>query len=172
MHERGWVDGYVFSILALAFSKWGEIDKAMQFIDKMRDDQNLALNDKTFYALIHGFVKESIEDMALKLLKKMLKLGFTPDVSLYDVLIGGFCFLPYIVAYSATMDGLVKINEVDHPFELFQDICTHGCRPDVVSHNVLIKGFCKAGKVNEANNFLNKMRVTGLVPSVVSYNLL
>uniref|UniRef100_A0A0A0KMI5 Pentacotripeptide-repeat region of PRORP domain-containing protein n=2 Tax=Cucumis sativus TaxID=3659 RepID=A0A0A0KMI5_CUCSA len=90
MHERGWVDGYVFSILALAFSKWGEVDRTMQFIDRM-EDQNLMLNGKTFYALIHGFVKESREDMALKLLEKMLKLGFTLDVSIYDVLIGGLC---------------------------------------------------------------------------------
>lgn len=90
MHERGWVDGYVFSILALAFSKWGEVDRAMEFIDRM-GDQNAGLNEKTFYALIHGFVKESREDMALKLLEKMQKLGFTPDISIYDVLIGGLC---------------------------------------------------------------------------------
>ncbi|CAK9311799.1 unnamed protein product [Citrullus colocynthis] len=90
MHERGWVDGYVFSILALAFSKWGEVDRVMQFIDRM-GDQNLGLNEKTFYALIHGFVKESREDMALKLIEKMLKLDFTPDISIYDVLIGGLC---------------------------------------------------------------------------------
>lgn len=90
MHERGWVDGYAFSILALAFSKWGEVDRAMEFIDRM-GDQNPGLNEKTFYALIHGFVKESREDMALKLLEKMQKLGFSPDISIYDVLIGALC---------------------------------------------------------------------------------
>lgn len=33
-------------------------------------------------------------------------------------------FMPDIVAYSAAMDGLVKIHEVDRAFEMFQDICT------------------------------------------------
>lgn len=90
IHERGWIDGYVFSILVLAFSKWGEVDRAMELIERT-GDQNPWLTEKTFYALIHGFVKESREDMAIKLLEKMKKLGFPPDISIYDVLIGGLC---------------------------------------------------------------------------------
>ncbi|KAL0540366.1 hypothetical protein IC582_024603 [Cucumis melo] len=114
MHERGCVDGYVFSILALAFSKWGEVDRAMQLIDRM-GDQNLVLGEKTFYALIHGFVKKSREDMALKLLEKMLKQGFTPDISIYDVLIGGLC----------------KKRAFEKAMALFLKMKMFGIKPDV-----------------------------------------
>jgi pentatricopeptide repeat protein len=90
MNEQGWIDAHVFSILVLAFSKWGEVDKAFEFIERM-EARNIRLNQKTFCVLIHGFVRESKVDKALQLFDKMRQSGFNPDVSLYDVLIGGLC---------------------------------------------------------------------------------
>jgi pentatricopeptide repeat protein len=90
IHDRGWVDEYVFSILVLAFSKWGKVDKACELIETM-EEKNVRLNKKTFCSLIYGFVKESRVDKALHLFDKMKKSGFTPDISLYDVIIGGLC---------------------------------------------------------------------------------
>ncbi|KAM1313492.1 hypothetical protein ACFX13_017629 [Malus domestica] len=90
MYERGWVDAHVMSILVVSFSKWGEVDKAFDLIERM-EDHKLGLNEKTFHVLIHGFVRQSRVDKALQLFDKMRKSGFALDISLYDVLIGGLC---------------------------------------------------------------------------------
>ncbi|KAJ1400139.1 Tetratricopeptide-like helical domain superfamily [Sesbania bispinosa] len=90
MQEKGWVDERVYSMMAVSFSKWGEVDKAFELVERM-DEHGMRLTEKTFCVLIHGFVKESCMDKALQLFDKMRKAGFTPDVSLYDVLIGGLC---------------------------------------------------------------------------------
>lgn len=114
MHERGWVDAHLFTILILSFSKWGEVDKAYELIERMVD-YNIELNEKTFHVLIHGFVRESRVDKALELFDKMQKLGFALDVSLYDVLIGGLC----------------KNNDHKKAMRLYSEMKELGIQPDV-----------------------------------------
>lgn len=58
-------------------------------MDPGRD--NISLNENTHCVLIHGFCKKSKVDLVLQLFEKMRKLGFRPDLPIYDVLIGGFC---------------------------------------------------------------------------------
>jgi pentatricopeptide repeat protein len=114
MNEQGWIDEHVFSILALSFSKWGEVDKAFELIERM-EDRNVRLNQKTFCVLIHGFVRESRVDKALQLFDKMRQSGFNPDVSLYDVLIGGLC----------------KNKEQEKALCLYSEMTQLGIHPDV-----------------------------------------
>lgn len=90
MFEMGWVDAHVLSILALSFSRWGEVDKAFELIEGM-EGRNLRLSEKTFYVLIHGFVSSHRVDKALQVLDKMHSAGFSPDIAVYDVLIGELC---------------------------------------------------------------------------------
>ncbi|XAR56037.1 hypothetical protein NMG60_11036324 [Bertholletia excelsa] len=89
--QKGWIDSYVLSILAVSFSKWGKVDEAFELIHRMQEKLGISLNEKTFCILIHGFVSASRVDKALQLFDKMQKLGFTPDISIYDVLIGALC---------------------------------------------------------------------------------
>uniref|UniRef100_A0A803PWV6 PROP1-like PPR domain-containing protein n=1 Tax=Cannabis sativa TaxID=3483 RepID=A0A803PWV6_CANSA len=114
MLERNWVDAHVFSILILSYSKWGEVDKSFEFIERM-EDHNLMLNEKTFYVLVNGFVKESRVDKALQLFSKMQKSGFGADVALYDVLIGGLC----------------ENKELEKALCLYSEMKERGIRPDV-----------------------------------------
>ncbi|KAI8538563.1 hypothetical protein RHMOL_Rhmol09G0113700 [Rhododendron molle] len=90
MYEKGWMDTHVVVILVVSFSKWGEVDKAFELVERM-EDHGIRLNEKTISVLIHGFVRESRVDKALQVLYKMRKLGYLPDVSVYDVLMGGLC---------------------------------------------------------------------------------
>ena len=57
----------------------------------------MRLNEKTFCVLIHGFVKEGRVDRALQLFDKMCRVGFTPSVSLFDVLIGRLCLTKMLI---------------------------------------------------------------------------
>ncbi|XP_010522028.1 PREDICTED: putative pentatricopeptide repeat-containing protein At5g08310, mitochondrial [Tarenaya hassleriana] len=90
IHDRGWLDEHVSTILVVSFCKWGQVDKAFELIERL-EEHHISLNYKTYCVLIHGFVKESRIDKALQLFGKMRQIGLTADVALYDVLIGGLC---------------------------------------------------------------------------------
>ncbi|KAG4984660.1 hypothetical protein JHK87_029409 [Glycine soja] len=107
MREKGWVDGHVCSMLALSFSKWSDVDKAFELVERM-EGHGMRLNEKTFCVLIHGFVKEGRVDRALQLFDKMcrtllnkdahralsllteMEFGVVPDVGIFTKLISAF----------------------------------------------------------------------------------
>ncbi|KAH7837003.1 hypothetical protein Vadar_008407 [Vaccinium darrowii] len=84
------MDTHVLAILVVSFSKWGEINKAFELIERM-EDLDIDLNEKIICILIHGFVKVSRVDKAFQLFDKMRKLGCAPDIPSYEVLMGGLC---------------------------------------------------------------------------------
>ncbi|XP_028104705.1 putative pentatricopeptide repeat-containing protein At5g08310, mitochondrial [Camellia sinensis] len=114
INERGWVDSHVLAILVLSFTKWGEVDKAFELIDRM-EYLNINLNETTICNLIHGFVRESRVDKALQLFDKMKKMGLAPNISLYDVLIEGLC----------------KNKELEKALYLYSEMKELGIYPDV-----------------------------------------
>nr|XP_027189137.1 putative pentatricopeptide repeat-containing protein At5g08310, mitochondrial [Cicer arietinum] len=126
MEEKGLVDERVCSMMALYFSKWGEVDKAFELVERM-GEHGMRLSEKTFCVLIHGFVKESRVDKALHLFDKMRKEEgcFTPDISLYDVLIGGLC----------------KKKDIDRALSLLSEMKEFGVRPDIGIFTKLISSF-------------------------------
>lgn len=130
--DQGWVDEHVLSILVVSFSKWGEIDKAFELIERM-EEQNVRLNEKTFIVLIHGFVREDRVDKALQLFIKMRKMGFPPQVSLYDVMIGGLC----------------KNKELEKALSLYVDMKGLGMHPDDEILKKLISSFCEEGELTQ-----------------------
>ncbi|KAL3650758.1 hypothetical protein CASFOL_007161 [Castilleja foliolosa] len=91
LNEKGWVDQHILAILVLSYSKCGEVDMAFELIEWAEKNLNISLNEKTIYVLIHGFARENRVDRALDLYDKMKKLGYLPDISVYDVLIRSLC---------------------------------------------------------------------------------
>ena len=77
------------------------------------EDRNFRMNAKTFRVLINGFVKAVRVDKAL-LFAKMWSSGFSVDVSLFYVLIGGLC----------------KNKELEKAFCLYEEMKGLGIRPD------------------------------------------
>ncbi|XP_048333437.2 putative pentatricopeptide repeat-containing protein At5g08310, mitochondrial isoform X1 [Ziziphus jujuba] len=155
MYERGWADAHSFNILILSFSKWGEVDRACELIERMVD-QNIEMNEKTFHVLIHGFVRESRVDKALELFDKMKKLGFALDVSLYDVLIGGLC----------------KNNDLDKALYLYSEMKELGIQPDFGILTKLISSCSDEGKMiqilEETRKEIDKEAVVLLYNSVLN----
>ncbi|KAB1206310.1 hypothetical protein CJ030_MR7G011803 [Morella rubra] len=136
MYERGWVDEHVFCILVVSFSKWGEVDKAFELIERL-EKHNIRLNQKTFCVLIHGFVRQSRVDKALQLFDKMQESGFNLDVSLYDVLIGGLC----------------KNKELEKALSLYSEMKHLGMHTDV---RILTKIMTSFSEERELIGFLNE----------------
>ncbi|GAB2277084.1 hypothetical protein Dimus_011793 [Dionaea muscipula] len=113
IHENGWIDSHCLSCLVLSFSKWGEVDRAFELIERM-EDYKVNLNEKTFFVLIHGFVSASRVDKALELFEKMCGLGFPPDIAVYDKLIGGLC----------------ETKDVEKALDLYSRMKSSGISPD------------------------------------------
>ncbi|KAF9624018.1 hypothetical protein IFM89_007716 [Coptis chinensis] len=137
--DRGWVDEHVFTILMVSFSKWGEVDKAFELVEKM-EGLNMNPNEKTLCSLIHGFAKESRVDKALQLFEKMQILAFNPDLPLYSVLIEGLC----------------KKKELDKALQLYTQMKSTGIYPDVHVYRILISSFCLVGHFVTVNNLLEE----------------
>nr|GMC72092.1 putative pentatricopeptide repeat-containing protein At5g08310, mitochondrial [Ipomoea batatas]GMC93192.1 putative pentatricopeptide repeat-containing protein At5g08310, mitochondrial [Ipomoea batatas]GME01543.1 putative pentatricopeptide repeat-containing protein At5g08310, mitochondrial [Ipomoea batatas] len=114
MHEKGWVDAHVLSILMVSFTKWGEVGSAFELIERT-EELNINIGEKTFCVLIHGFVKAGKMDKALLLLDKMRNLGFSPDIAIYGALIGGLC----------------RNKETEKALQLFRVMNESGLNPDV-----------------------------------------
>ncbi|GFQ05383.1 putative pentatricopeptide repeat-containing protein at5g08310 mitochondrial [Phtheirospermum japonicum] len=115
LNEKGWVDQHILAILVLSYSKRGEVDMAFELIERAEKNLNISLNEKTVYVLIHGFVREYRVDRALDLYDKMKKLGYLPDISVYDVLISGLC----------------KNKEIGKALMLYMHMLESGISPDV-----------------------------------------
>ncbi|XP_039035039.1 putative pentatricopeptide repeat-containing protein At5g08310, mitochondrial [Hibiscus syriacus] len=171
MLEKGWVDEHVLSILLVAFSKWGEVDKAIELIDRM-EERGMRLNEKTFFVLIHGFVAESRMDKALQLFNKIRKLGFCHSVSLFDVMIGGLCKNnereKALLLYSEMKElginpdfGILmklitsfseKEEELDRLLrECWEDVSSH---PKNLLYSSVLEGFLRNGSIDTAYDLL------------------
>ncbi|XP_073270516.1 putative pentatricopeptide repeat-containing protein At5g08310, mitochondrial [Primulina huaijiensis] len=115
MNEKGWTDQHILNILVLSYSKSGKVDAAFELIEWMERNLKFSLNQEAFCVLIHGFSRESRLDKALQLYYKMKKLGYMPDIAIYDVLIGGLC----------------KNREIEKALILYTHMQQLGILPDV-----------------------------------------
>lgn len=115
LHDRGWVDQHILSILVMSYSKCGYVDKAFELIEWAERNLNISLNEKTLCILVHGFVREDRVDKALQLFDKMKKLGYFSDASIYYVLIRGLC----------------KNNEIEKALVLYRCMRESGIPPDL-----------------------------------------
>ncbi|KAF5189372.1 Pentatricopeptide repeat-containing protein, partial [Thalictrum thalictroides] len=154
IYDRGWVDEHVFTILMIAFSKWGEVDKAFELIERM-EDHNMRPTEKTLCSLIHGFTRELRVDKALQLFDKMRILAFNPDLPLYSVLIEGLC----------------KTNELDKALYLYTEMKSFKIFPDAYVYKNLISSFSGQGDLVTANKLLEEgEEELDLAAMVVLYN--
>ncbi|KAF7131868.1 hypothetical protein RHSIM_Rhsim09G0070400 [Rhododendron simsii] len=177
MYEKGWMDTHVVVILVVSFSKWGEVDKAFELVERM-EDHGIRLNEKTISVLIHGFVRESRVDKALQVLNKMRKLGYLPDVSVYDVLIGGLCRnkdVEKALILCSEMKNLGVYPDVEIltklvsilpegdmvKVSLYQDMDRMNCKPSCLLYNNLIGSLSNANRVDECHKLLGDMKESG-----------
>ncbi|XP_068648491.1 putative pentatricopeptide repeat-containing protein At5g08310, mitochondrial [Aristolochia californica] len=137
--NNDWMDEYVFTILVVSFSKWGDVDRAFELIKRM-ENLNIRLNEKTFYILIHGFSRENRVDEALILFTRMKELGFSKHLSLYSVLIDGFC----------------RQKQLGKVLTLYNEMRESGISPDVSVIVTLVSFFGGEGEWDSVNRLLEE----------------
>ncbi|KAL9252816.1 putative pentatricopeptide repeat-containing protein [Drosera capensis] len=149
IHKGGWVDSHVLSSLVVSLSKWGDIDRAFDLVERM-EGYKVSLNEKSFFVLIHGFVSASKVDKAVELFEKMCRHGFTPDIAVYDRLIVGLC----------------KTKDVEKALDLYLRMKSSGIFPDLSFITKLIS------IVNSEEVMVKLVEESGLVQNTKSMTLI
>ncbi|BAU03660.1 hypothetical protein VIGAN_UM152700 [Vigna angularis var. angularis] len=190
MKEKGLIDVRVCSVLALSFSKWGDVDKAFELVERM-DGQGVRLSEKTFCVLIHGFVKEDRVDRALQLFEKIVGLGCPRYWNLYEVDIGFSkqkCDYQVkeekilVLIYNAVLTCYVNEGQVDEACRLLQMMIQSKFTdvqmddffkdkrlvfPNAASFSIVIDGLLTNG---HALSLFNDLKQFVGRPSVLIYN--
>ncbi|KAL4588752.1 hypothetical protein LXL04_001647 [Taraxacum kok-saghyz] len=127
------------------------------------------------------------EDMYLH----MIKVGVSPNVFTYNILIRGFCgvknmekgleffaemqkngCLPNVVTYNTLIDANCKLRRLDEAFKLFKTMSSMHLEPNLISYNVILNGLAREGKMKETDEVLEEMKHKRITPDEVTYNTL
>ncbi|KAH9329976.1 hypothetical protein KI387_002084, partial [Taxus chinensis] len=146
-------------------------------------------NTTSFCVVIDGLCKVGKLDMALGLLRDMIKLNIIPNILLYNSLIHALCSLdrldesckllddmkdrsiyPTQYTYNSILGCLCKRVEVSEALELMREMRLHGYVPWIKHYTSLVKRLCQCGKITEAYNFLNEMVQLGFLPDMMAYS--
>ncbi|PQP95033.1 hypothetical protein Pyn_41260 [Prunus yedoensis var. nudiflora] len=77
-----------------------------------------------------------------------------------------------IQPFSAVVQGLCRIKDVDGAKKLFLEMTMKGPPPGNAVFNMVINGYCKAGDMGEAIEMMNLMKSRGLKPDVYTYTVI
>ncbi|BFG31127.1 hypothetical protein CerSpe_174010 [Prunus speciosa] len=77
-----------------------------------------------------------------------------------------------IKPFSAVVQGLCRIKDVDGAKKLLLEMTMKGPPPGNAVFNMVINGYCKAGDMGEAINMMNLMKSRGLKPDVYTYTVI
>ncbi|CAK9182361.1 unnamed protein product [Ilex paraguariensis] len=144
------LDTISYTILIDGFSKEGNVEKTVGFLNKMRKD-GLKPNLVTYTAVMLGFCKKGKIEEAITVLKTVENLGIELDE----------------FAYATLIDGICRKGNFPIVFQLLAEMEKKGIKPSIVTYNTVIKGLCKAGRTSEANEISK-----GIVGDVVTYGTL
>ncbi|KAL8161713.1 hypothetical protein V2J09_013202 [Rumex salicifolius] len=99
-----------------------------------------------FDMLIKAYAKVGLFGEAYRVFRRMVRLGFVPNV----------------VAFNFLLNGLSKLNCMDKCWKLYDDMWAIGIVPNTITFNILTHVICKDQYVEKVNEFLEKMEEQAL----------
>ncbi|KAF4352083.1 hypothetical protein G4B88_002190 [Cannabis sativa] len=168
-----------------AYIESGKPHLAVQIFNKMKRHQfrpNLLTCNTLLNALVR-FPSTHTISMSQGIFKDMIKLGVSPNVNTFNILMRGYCFenkfkdafellskmsefncLPDNVSYNTLLDALCKKGQLTEARNLLM--------PNRNTYNVLVCGYCKLGWLKEAAKIIELMTQNNLLPDIWTYNML
>ncbi|KAJ8425458.1 hypothetical protein Cgig2_018856 [Carnegiea gigantea] len=117
-------------------------------------------------------------DLGFSVLGKIIKLGYQPDIVIFNTLIDGLCktinmlMRLSVVTYGTLINGLCKLGRYVDALKVLRKIGLTGCEPDVAMYNSIIDSLCKDGLLSQALELRDTMIIKGIVPNIVTFNTL
>ncbi|XP_012076311.2 pentatricopeptide repeat-containing protein At5g24830 [Jatropha curcas] len=127
-------------------------------------------------AVIREFCLVGKLGTALWLRRKMVQIGFVPDVLTHNYLVNGLCKTgelekadwiiremleigpsPNCATYNTFIKGYCLRNDVDKALFLFSTMTNSGIRPNRVTLNILVHALCKSGLLDDAKKLLREI---------------
>ncbi|KAK3147937.1 hypothetical protein QOZ80_3BG0288590 [Eleusine coracana subsp. coracana] len=104
---------------------------------------------------VHKLASAGDFESARRMIDKMLEFGCVPNV----------------VVYTALLDGICGLGDVDAAFGLVEEMeggkLGASCAPNVVTYTCLLKCLCGKGELGEALSVLDRMAARGVLPNRV-----
>ncbi|KAK4358001.1 hypothetical protein RND71_023611 [Anisodus tanguticus] len=125
------------------------------FLSDVPEKFDINIHILSVNTVISSFCDMGILEKAYLFMVEMEKLGITPDVFTYTILISAF----------------YKANRWQIGDGLWNLMARKGCMPNVATFNVRIQFMVNMGFSWEANKLLQLMKRVGITPDEVTYNL-
>lgn len=129
-----------FSVVVDAFAKQGQVDKALELMEEMKDLE-VPPSVVTYSSAMHAWTKAGNLDRAASTLTKMMQIRLAPDG----------------VAYGTVMDGFAKAGKPDDVIQMAEQMKANGIPVTVRHQNSILEALVKAGKPNDAARWLLQM---------------
>ncbi|PIN06643.1 hypothetical protein CDL12_20802 [Handroanthus impetiginosus] len=170
------LDVFVRSALIDIYSKWGELQAALNIFDEMVTSDLVVWN-----SIIGGFAQNSDGDEALNLFIRMKRSGFWADQSTLTSVLRACTSLALLelgrqvhvhvmkfdqdlVLNNALLDMYCKCGSLKDA----NDIFTRMIVKDVISWSTMIIGFAQNGYSLKALNLFNTMKASGIKPNYIT----
>ncbi|XP_062175798.1 pentatricopeptide repeat-containing protein At5g39710 [Alnus glutinosa] len=181
----------VFDLVVKSYSRVNLIDKALNIVN-LAKSHGFMPGTLSYNAILDAVIraKRSVK-FAEEVFVEMIRLGVSPNVYTFNILIRGFCgagnlemglrffsemerngCLPNVVTYNTLIDAYCKLGRVDEAFQLLRSMALKGLEPNLISYNVVINGLCREGRMKETSQVLEEMSKKGLVCDEVTFNTL
>ncbi|KAL3837897.1 hypothetical protein ACJIZ3_022488 [Penstemon smallii] len=164
-------------------------EKSEEMLFDLLHQTTIFPNGESLKLLINS--QEDMKYYALRLIQKIKKVNFMPDLYLYNGIISGFCLThkmqeayehlalmesegihPNVVTFTILINGHLRLGEVDIAISLFNKMNANGLSADGILFNALVKHLCEMGRVHDALAISHSMQKRGFIPSKGSYEIL
>ncbi|KAM1635933.1 hypothetical protein COP1_013998 [Malus domestica] len=191
-----------FSTMINMYCKDGKLEEANKFYKAGRleeglrlfaaaFDSRIKLDVVIFSSVMDAYVRIGDLAKSVKVYRRMLKEGISPNSVSYTILINGMChddkvveargifgqilkcgFVPSVLTYGSLIDGMCRIGNVKDAFQLYERMIKTGYETDIIVYCVLLNGLCKNGLMVDALKFFFQAVYRGVKPNVYTFNML
>ncbi|XP_059298731.1 pentatricopeptide repeat-containing protein At2g40240, mitochondrial-like [Lycium ferocissimum] len=137
-----------YDCLIARLSKMHCIKEATRVAEVMVSEGHAAANNATFHPIINALTKKEEFDEAWRVLDVMKSDGISPDLTAYNYLLTGYCFIGNLTSAARVVE---KIDEEE-------------LGADTRTYDALVLGACRAGKLDAALALLRRMVDDGVSP--------
>lgn len=163
----------------------GEVDEALENLDKMSSSGDLIPSVISWSGVISGFAQNGYDYEAIELLSRMRARGVEPNAQTIASVLPAFARLQtprlgkevhaYITRHefmtnSIVVNGLLDVyrrsSDMENAWKLFLRYSVK----NVLSINTMIVGFCENGDVLKAKDLFNEIERNGVKKDVITWN--
>ncbi|XP_023736878.1 pentatricopeptide repeat-containing protein At1g61870, mitochondrial [Lactuca sativa] len=149
-------EGYWLRI-AMLYSQVGMVDNALQLFDKMLQQQNCTLTEKSLCGILSVMIDNKIYDDKLQQTFEafVTKTGISPGVKSYNLILKAHCKGGHVDEAQALIEKMETENNV---------------HPNIDSYNILLGGYLDSKKKSAFDMVVKQINEKGLEHNLTTYN--